>query len=327
VQVVPSLFATHQDGQVTYGLGVYSYMGMSFDLGDQWSGRRVIENAGLKTFNIAPAVAWSPTDKLRFGASVAAQRAEYEAGLAVSSDATYFGPPAGLPDGRVELEGDSWGLGGQLGVQLQASDELQLGLAWTAPVDHSAPGDITASGVHPVLATLLPADGATTLNFTVPQQLLFGAAYQATPATTLLLGLGWQDWSAFGDAKLKMPGQVSAMFPGGLRDAWGASLGVRHAFGEHWTAAAGIDYESDPSRNRGVPAYFPVAEQWRIAAGVERPVGEACRLRLSLSVIDQGQAKVVQVSNPLPLPGVKPLNGTYETARIYLLGLAADFSL
>ena len=83
------------------------------------------------------------------------------------------------------------------------------------------PFDVTAKGLHPVLATLLPPDGVASLEFTVPQQVLLGVAHQADDGTTVALGLSWQDWSKFGDSRLKLPGRSSPMIAGGLQDTWG----------------------------------------------------------------------------------------------------------
>lgn len=327
VHAVPALYAVYRDDRLSYGIGAYSYLGLSFDAGNQWEGRRVIEKAGLATFNIAPAIAWQATDRLNVGASIAAQFAEPEARIAVANDAMFYGPPAGLADGQLGMTGQSWATGGQLGLTYLPTDHLRLGLSWTAPVDHSVPLDLTAQDLHPVLATLLPPDGAARLDFTLPQQLLLGVVHHMDDGTIVAMGLSWQDWSTFGESRLKLAGSSSPMFASGLQDSWGASIGVRRAFGEDWAGSVGVGYESSPAPDAGIPAYFPAAEQWKIAAGAEHSIGDTLRLRADLSVIFQGDAEVVQLTHPLPLPGIPPLTGTYQDTRVYLLALAADFSL
>jgi long-chain fatty acid transport protein len=327
VSTLPALYAVYRDDRLTVGIGAYSYLGLSFDAGNQWEGRRVIEQAGLTTFNIAPAVAWAVTDKLTVGASVAAQVAKAEARMAVANDAIFYGPPAGLPDGQLKLSGDSWGVGGQLGVTFEPTDGVRTGLAWTAPVDHSVELDVEAKDLHPLLAVMLPALQPARLVFTLPQQVLLGVAHEADDGTTMALGLSWQDWSRFGDSRMKLAGQSSPMFPAGLKDTWGASLGARREIVDGWVGAAGVSYESSPATDGGVPAYCPVAEQWAISAGIEHSISDAIRLRAGMSVVFQGDADVVQAANALPLPGVPPLSGTYEDGRVYMLTLAADFAL
>jgi len=325
--IVPALFAVHRADRLTCGIGVYSYFGLSFDSGNQWEGRRVIEQAGLATLNIAPGVAWQATDRLTIGVSVAAQMAEPTARLAVANDATFYGPPVGLPDGQLELSGQSWAAGGQLGLTYALTESSTIGLAWTAPVEHSVAFDISARDLHPVLVTLLPPDGAAKLEVTLPQQLLLGVTHRVNDDTMLALGLSWQDWSDFGESKLKLPGSSSPMIANGLQDTWGASIGVRRTFSDDWAASTGVSYESNPATAGGTPAYFPVAEQWRIAAGAERSFNDAWRLRAELSVILQGTADVVQLTHPLPLPGIPPLTGEYQDTRVYMLAIAADFTL
>jgi long-chain fatty acid transport protein len=327
VTVVPGIHAVRRDDRLSYGLGVYSYLGLSFDAGNDWSGRRIIEHAGLGTLNIAPALSYEVSERLALGASVAAQLARPEARLAVASDAMFYGPPSGMPDGQLRLRGDSWAAGGQLGLLYRATDAVQIGLAWQAPVDHSVPLDLQGQGLHPVLSAMLPPDGAAKLEFELPQQLLFGVSHQSRDGTVLAAGLWWQDWSSFGNMDLRLAGQATPMFPGGLRDAWGASVGVRRPLGEKWQVAAGLAYDSNPAPDAGVPAYFPTAEQWRLAAGAQRTINEQLQLRLEMSVARQGDAKVVQTTYPLPLPGIAPLAGTYTDTRVYMVAVAADFTL
>jgi len=325
--LVPALFAVHRADRLTYGIGVYSYFGLAFDSGNRWEGRRVIEQAGIATLNIAPGVAWEATDRLTLGASIAAQLIEPTARLAVANDATFYGPPVGLPDGQLQLNGQSWAAGGQLGMTYALTERSTFGLAWTAPVPHTVAFDVKAEGLHPVLAALMPPDDAAKLDVTLPQQLLLGFAHRADHDTTLALGLSWQDWSEFGQSKLKLPGYTAPMIASGLQDTWGASIGLRRTFENGWTASTGVSYDSNPATAGGTAAYFPVAEQWRIAAGAEHSFDEAWRLRAELSVVLPGNADVTQLTHPLPLPGIPPLTGTYEDTRVYMLAVAVDFTL
>lgn len=324
---VPAAFAVGREGALAFGLGAYSYFGLSFNSGDEWGGERVVQRAGVATFNVGPAVAWSVNERFTAGASVAAQWARPELRLAVANDALYYGPPAGLPDGQLTLSGDACAAAGQLGMLFEPRPGLRAGLSWTAPVDHSVPLDLEARDVHPVLASLLPADGTTELEFTVPQQLLLGVSHGSSDDTLVSYGLSWQDWSALGEAQQRLPGRSTAIFPHGLRDTWGASVGVRHVMRDRWVVSSGIDYASSPAPAEGVPVYFPVAEQWKLAAGVERTINDAVRLRGAVSVILQDDADVVQVTHPVPLPGIPALTGRYEDTRVYVVALAADFRL
>lgn len=320
-----SAFLVQPGERVAWGLGVYSYAGLGADFGEQWVGRRVIERERLQTLNVAPAVAWRLDERLQVGAGLRAQFAAVDATMAVDNSAMFYGPPAGLPDGRIALHGDSWAPGGDIGVAWQPRPGLQVGLDWTSRVHHSVDLDVGAKGLHPVLAGLLQQAGTLTLRFDLPQQVAAGVAWQATPATLLTGSARWQDWSVLSDARQSSAVGSAPMFPDGLQDTWGASLGVRHDLRHDVSLSAGVGYESDPARGGGMPAYLPVADQWRLALGADWRMRDDVTLRAALSVIQQGDVNVVQHGHPLPVPGVGPLSGTFSDSRLYLAALAVDW--
>jgi long-chain fatty acid transport protein len=320
-----SAFATQQAGRWSFGFGAYSYLGLGCDFGKEWVGRRTIEDAQLRTFNLAPAIAYELSDRVNVGASIGAQYADADAGMAVGNDALYYGPPAGMPDGQLRMKGDSWAPVANLGVTYEADDGTRFGLAWTSAVNHSMGLDIDAHALHPMLAAMLQQQDAAQLKVTLPQQLTLGAARQLGPATLVAASAGWQQWSRFGSARLAVAGQSAPMFEDGLRDTWSVAVGLRHRVSPRWTLATGIAYDSDPSTDGTVPVYFPVAEQLRLAGGADYQASDSLRLRVALSVINQGDIRIAQDSSPVPLPGIPAVTGRIDGSRIYALGFTADY--
>jgi long-chain fatty acid transport protein len=325
ISPMASAFAAQQAGRWALGFGAYSYLGLGCDFGKEWVGRRSIENAQLRSVNLTPAVAYRLADRANVGASIGAQYADAEAGMAVGNDAIYFGPPVGMPDGQLRMKGHSWAPVANLGVTYQIDAGTRVGLAWTSAVNHSMDLDLQFNDLHPMLGAMLQQQGTVRLDVSLPQQFTVSAARQVTPETLLAGSVGWQQWSRFGDASLEAAGQNSPMFEDGLRDTWSVAVGLRHRLGPRWTLATGIAYDSDPSENGTVPVYFPVAEQLRLAAGVDYQFNESLLLRAALSVINQGDIRVAQDSSPVPLPGIPPVTGTMNGSRIYVLGLTADY--
>lgn len=320
-----SAYASWAAGPVTLGLGAYTYLGLGLDYGDRWVGRYVVERASLDTLNVAAAAGWRVNDRLDVGASVAAQRAAASGALAIANSPLFYGPPTGLPDGRVSLDGSHWSPGGSVGLRWHANDGTTVGLAWTAPVSQVLPLDVRTDGLHPALAAIVPARSTGRLDAVVPQQVSLGLAHRLDAATTIGAGVNWQDWSRFGDARVEVLGRGVQLFPDGLVDTWGASLGIRHAFGADWAASTGIAYDASPARHGAVPAYFPVAEQWRASVGLERRVSRDLDLRLALSLIEQGDARISEPASPWPLPG-PGVSGRVESSRALVLSVASDFA-
>ncbi len=321
--VIPagSLFGVYRAERLSLGAGLYSYMGLGFDLGNEWAGRRLIERADLTTFNVAPSVAWRLTDRLHLGASLAAQYASTRAELAVGNDGSFYGPPFGLPEGQIELSGNSWAGVAHLGLLFQATPDTSFGIAWTSGAEHSIDQHVDPRHVHPVLVALIPP--RVELELTLPQQLTLSASTAFSPTTTLAVSTGWQDWSVMGGSSLSTRASAP-LFPDGLHDTWHASVGIRRQLRAPWTLTAGIAYDSDPSVNDDMPAYFPTAEQTRLAGGIEYKLSENHTLRAAFSVVDQGKVRVERGAYPIPLPGTEPVQGSFSPGRIYVLAVAAD---
>jgi len=322
---VAALFGTRTAGRWAVGLGLYSYLGMGFDFGRDWAGSRALEDLRLRSMNVAPAIACRLTDRLDIGASLGAQYLDLRAGLAVANDALFYGPPAGLPDGQLRLEGDSWAMNGSLGLAYRPGSETRIGLAWNSPVRHSAGLALHGEALHPVLDSILQQGAASRLDLTLPQQVTLSAVQQLSADTLLAANVSWQDWSALGGAVLEVAGNPAPVFDDGLRDTWGVALGLRHRLDEHWTLSAGAALDSDPAPHGVMPLYFPIAEQRRLALGVDYRYSPRWLFRAAISVVNQGTVQVGQDSYPVPLPGIPPVSGRIENSRIYVFGLAVDY--
>lgn len=322
-----SAYYVHTAERVSWGLGVYSDFGLSFDFDRDWAGRRLIEDASLQSLSLTPAVSWRLTDTVDVGLSLNAQLARADVALAVNNDAAIYGPPAGLPDGRLRLDGDSGDLGASLGVLYRPDDATRLGLAWTSATDHRFDLDVTATELHPVPAAMLAAMGEPRIAMDFPQQLLASGVRQVTAATSVAASIAWQDWSSPGAARLRTgaPGAPGAkIFPHGLDDTWHASLGVRHQLSEDWRIAAGIAYDTDPSDDHPVPIYFPMTAQRRTAVGFEYQPRPGLVVRCAYSLLSQDAIRVDPQYQPLPLPGATAVPGQFEPSRLHVLAVSIE---
>lgn len=326
-RTVPALsaFASRQQGRWAVGVGAWGNVGLACDFGNQWSGRRAIEDAQLRSINFAPAAAYRLTDRLDVGASIGAQYADVQAGMAVSNDAGYYGPPLDLPDGRLRMNGHSWAPVENLGVAYRTDAGTGIGLAWTSGVRHSMDLHVGAVGLHPLLSGMLQQQPPARLDFYLPQQFTLSAVHEVSTDTLLAASVGWQKWSRFGHARLAVAGSGAPLFEDGLNDTWSAAIGLRHRVDPRWTLSTGVGYDSDPAANGTMPVYFPMAEQLRVAAGADYRYSDTLLLRFALSVISQGRVRIAQDTYPVPLPGIPPVTGTINGSRVYVLGLTADY--
>ena len=319
-----SIFLVHTDGRVSWGLGVHSYLGLGFDYGDDWTGSRMIQEAHLGSLNVTPAVSWRATDDVDIGVSLNAQRADAEVAMGVSNDAQIYGPPVGMADGQLRLDGDSWALGANIGVMYRPDAATRLGLTWTSGTSHDMDLEVDAVDLHPVLAAMLTSVGTPQLKMSFPQQVLLSGVRQLTPATSIAASIAWQDWSSFGESQLQGADLRAPIFPAGLDDAWHVSMGVRHQLTRQWTIASGVAYDTDPAGGNPMPVYFPVSDQLRAALGLEYRPWDELTFRLSYSMLNQGAVRVDPQYHPLPLPGMTAVSGEVASSRMHAIGIAFE---
>lgn len=320
-----ALFATHSNGRWAAGLGLYSYLGLGFDYGRQWSGARAVQSADFVTINIAPAFAYRLNKRVSLGGSLSAQYASAQAKLAVANNLPLYGSPADSPDGQLRLEGDSWALGGSLGATYTHSASTRFGLAWTAPVSHHIELDLHGSNLRPEVAALLQQVGSAGLDMKLPQQYRLSAVHSLSADTLLAGSIALQQWSEFGEAQLRVGNASTPMFGDGLRDTWGVAIGLRHQIDPRWSVSGGIGYDSSPVKKGRAPVYFPVSDQLRMALGADYRYSDTLVLRSALSVVSQGEVRIGQESYPVQLPGMPTVTGKIADSRIYLGAISVDY--
>lgn len=320
-----ALFATHSDGRWAAGLGVYSYFGLGFDYGQQWSGARAVQSADFLSMNIAPAVAYRLSDRVSIGGTFSAQYASAQARLAIANNLPFYGSPTELPDGQLRLEGDSWALGGSVGAIYNHSVATRFGLAWTAPVSHHMNLDLNARKLRPELDALLRQSGSAGFDMSLPQQYRVSAVHCLSADTLVAGSIAWQQWSDFGKAQLQVGNTSAPLFEDGLRDTWGVAIGLHHRIHPNWRVSGGVGYDSSPVVKNWAPIYFPVADQLRLALGADYRYSNALLLRSAVSVVNQGAVNVGQDSYPIQLPGMPAATGKIESSRIYLGAVSVDY--
>src|SRR6185503_13288707 len=107
----------------------------------------------LKTFNFSPTIAVRLFDGLSIGAGPDIQYAKAELsnmldlGSICALNAPRLGQPPsicpalGLPpqsvDGFIRIKGDSWAVGGNVGILWEISSRTRLGLTYRSRIDHT----------------------------------------------------------------------------------------------------------------------------------------------------------------------------------------------
>jgi long-chain fatty acid transport protein len=212
------------------GMSVFSISGAALDPDDDWSGRYQLTEIELLTVNVNPSIAYRISDQLSLSAGFIAMYADIEYKLAA--------PPGG--SGKVEIDGDDWAYGWNLGALLEVSPRTRFGAIYVSQVEPDFSGDLK-------LDTKGGPDFSTdsNLKFTFPQLIRVGGYHELNDQWAILGTVGWEQWSAF-DELLVSTEKGSAGIPTEWEDTWHFSGGVHYRPAEDWLLQAGITYDTSP---------------------------------------------------------------------------------
>src|SRR5665213_2383493 len=179
--VQPALFAAYPvDDRLHLGLGVFVPFGQSTKYSDDWIGRYQVQQVALKTIDIRPAAAYRVRDWLSVGAGIDITYAHFQrtnaidfGGLCVAQlgggACGAFGLTPTGADGRLLASVEDWTVGYDVGILLEPTSELRLGINYRSGVHNNFSGP--AQFTVPAAATPLTAGGAfqnTTVQATLP---------------------------------------------------------------------------------------------------------------------------------------------------------------
>jgi len=318
------LFFSHSiSPDVKIGFAATSNFGSALKYDDNWVGRYYAQQATLIGVSLLPSVAVRVSDKVSLGASVNAMYGHLNSETGINN---IFGT-----DGKLTMNDNAWGWGGNLGVLYEATPDTRFGLTYNSQVKLDFAPQARFSGTGPLLTALLNArglDGATVnLGITVPQQVM-GSVFHTVNERLMLLGnIGWQQWSKFGYVEV---GLADTRNPTGLttalnfKDTWHVALGAQYRVSEPWRLNFGIAYDS-AFQSGDVSPILPTNQGWRFGAGAQSQVDKTFGWGLAAEYIYGGTGNVnKQALLPAALGGRGNLVGSYDNIGIFYL--SANFN-
>lgn len=302
--LVPNLYAAWSlSDRIKVGLGVGSPFALATEYNRDWVGRYQGVKSKLTTININPAIAARLTDNLSIGAGVNLQYAKAELSNAI--DFGLIGRSVGLPtlpqraDGFVEVEGEDWSWGYNLGVLYAPSANTRIGLAYRSQVTHNLEGDADFS-VPTSLAGLTRTgrftDSDASAKLKLPDTLSL-SAYQRLSSKVAIVGdVTWTNWSRFKELRVEFdnPVQPDAVQPENWRDTYRFSLGVNYAVNDTLTLRAGVAYDQSPVKEEFRTVRVPDSNRTWLAVGASYRPSDSLKIDLGYAHIITDRASIDQ---------------------------------
>ena len=315
--VVPPVFAYVSGGitdHLSAGVGLFTPYGLTIGWPAGWEGRSVITSAKLATYYINPTVAYQ-LGPLRIGVGLQAVYGTVDLQRDLALPGGTFG--------STELGGDAWGLGANVGLQLEAVPQvLSFGAHYRSAV--ALPFDDGAAhftGIPSSLAGTLHDQAAAT-RFVLPDSFAFGAAIRPTKKLVLDLDVVYYGWNHLQSVNITFPNDASGTLSSSssLPKNWSAAVNV-HLGGEYtindaWRVRAGVMLDPSPSPGDTLTPDLP--DMWRINFAVGGGYRHKSGLRFDL-----GYEFLALMSRTSTAP---ELSGTYSGfANIVTLGVGFGY--
>lgn len=269
--------------QWKYGAGVNSPFGLKTEYSSTWIGRNLAIKSDLQTININPSVSYKMNDKVSLGAGIDAQYAKAE--LTKSGGAL----------GVVAVSGNDWAYGVNIGVLVQANDNVRVGMAYRSSIKHTLKGDVTFSAA-PIY------NGTGSADLEVPDSFSLSFVNTINPQWEVMGDITLTKWSAFKNLDvIRTSGTQFTGEPTPLShtvenwsNTYRYSLGATHRYNDAWKARMGIAFDqgpvSDQYRTPRIPdndrTWLALGGQYKMSAAGALDFGYA-HLFVKDSVINQ----------------------------------------
>lgn len=263
--LIPNVYAVHElTERFVLGLGINAPFGVHSRYDSGWQGRYQALDSEIRTVNINPSLAVRINNELSFGAGFNVQYLDAKLTNAIDFGSLclgMLGPSACVPqgllpqqaDGRIRLEGDSVGVGYNLGILYVPDPDTRMGVSYRSRIHHNIAGD--ADYTVPITALPLTQGGRfvdTRMHAPVslPDTVSFGLYHRFDPRWAVMADALWTHWSLIKSLTVRFSSaQPDSVQPLEWQDTSRFAVGVSYDFAPGTTFRLGIAYDQTPIPN------------------------------------------------------------------------------
>lgn len=166
-----------------------------------------------------------------------------------------------------------------LGVLAQPTPDLKLGLGYRSAMRYSLRGDVSVTSLPTGAVTTVPGQ----VDWTMPDLLSLGAAYQANEKTEWVGDVRWTRWSSVSMFRIQLiaPASGAHEVPLPFRDSVLASVGVNHQLNSQWLLRAGLAHEKDAVTDDMRNPRIPTGDRSWVSIGARYKLNEHASVNLA----------------------------------------------
>jgi long-chain fatty acid transport protein len=263
-EIVPPVHAYAAAGitdDLSIGVGVFTPFGLDLAWPDDWAGRRQITSASLRTFDINPTAAYR-FGPVRLGAGVQVVRGTVHLQRRIAFGET---------EGATDLGAGTWGVGGNVGLQVEAVKQvLSFGAHYRSAVKLDFDGLSDFQNVPPSLQNAIH-DQAVSTSLVTPDSFAIGGAVRPIPKLIVDAEVVWIGWGSFRAINLTFPDDASNTLSSSRPKSWSNTvnyhLGAEGDLTDAIRLRGGALFDPSPSPQDTLTPDIPDASRLNLALG------------------------------------------------------------
>ena len=188
------------------------------------------------------------------------------------------GPASVLGDPAADLHGSNVGVGYNLGVLFQPTQDLRFGVDYRSRIQHNISGTQSifippaVGAFAPSLATaLFSQNSAASTKITLPDSVTAGVYDQATPKLALLSDIGWTDWALVQSINIVPSSPFAA--PSTINENWhstvNVSIGANYLILPELLLQGGLAFDQSPVTDFNRKSRIPDSNRYDISIGAQ----------------------------------------------------------
>ncbi len=307
---------------LSIGIGVGPTFGNTTEYDFDFVGRNAGYYFSMEQFNINPSIAYKVNEMVSLGAGInfAYNKSHFKQGVPLSDPGgfTTGGLPF-APNNYLDVEGDDWAFGYNLGAMFQLSPSTRVGLAYRSALKFELEGEQDYAVPNLVLVN---QDIKATLK--TPANISLAVSQKLSAQWELLGDVTWTDWSVVETLVLKSKGTGTPLhqLPYKFEDTWRVGLGANYQYDQAWKFRFGVAYDASPvqhSYDRTMT--LPDSDRTWLSFGAKYSLSKVSSVDIGYAHVffkDAKTDRAVTTGYPGPETTRQTIRGEFKTSADYL---------
>ncbi len=308
VNWLPSVYISYQlNDKVVVGISEFSQYGLETDWPTEWPGSQLSDRTKIRTYNVAPTIAFKLTDNFSMGFQVNWVGAD----VLIQKTISFVDQTSWL-----DMSGDGDGWGASAGFLWKVNDRINVGGFWRSSVNVKFDGEVDFDNVPtPFLPVLY--DGKIKAGVKLPQTWGLDVAYKLNEKWLVEIGFMNTEWSDYDVLAVtrKDTGRLLTAVPKNWTNVTMYKVGVKYDFSEKLTLRAGYIYDEAGNPDNTLDPSLPDSNRNDFSTGFDWKFKNFTVSAFAMYVRFNDRTTTTQIDN---------LNGSYSTDAI-LVGAALDY--